>query len=192
MSLLTTTQLPYAPRLDALGLEGKLRSFSELRGQRVDLLHVNSPFEQPSIGVLAAPVIAERTVVTCYDLIPYRFSDIYLPDAGAKAWYQSRLGMLVSSDAIVTDSQSAADDVVRMLNVDRTNRHVNRCRNGRAVRAADRHARRADGRTQQGRCLRCSPGSSWCRPARSGARTSMVPSTRTADSTRSFGSVTNC
>ncbi|MGK0333112.1 MAG: glycosyltransferase involved in cell wall biosynthesis [Minisyncoccia bacterium] len=110
--------LPYVPRLDALGLEGKLRSFSELRGQRVDLLHVNSPFEQPSIGVLAAPVIAERTVVTCYDLIPYRFSDIYLPDAGAKAWYQSRLGMLVSSDAIVTDSQSAADDVVRMLDVD--------------------------------------------------------------------------
>ncbi|MFT5979061.1 MAG: hypothetical protein ACI9AO_001915, partial [Ilumatobacter sp.] len=45
--------LPYASRLDTLGLEGKLRSFSELRGQRVDLLHVNSPFEQPSIGVLA-------------------------------------------------------------------------------------------------------------------------------------------
>jgi glycosyltransferase involved in cell wall biosynthesis len=110
--------VPYAPRLDALGLEGKLRSFSELRGQRVDLLHVNSPFEQPSIGILATPVIAERTVVTCYDLIPYRFSDIYLPDAGAKAWYQSRLGMLVSSDAIVTDSQSAADDVIRMLSVD--------------------------------------------------------------------------
>jgi len=110
--------LPYVARLDALGLEGKLQSFSELRGQRVDLLHVNSPFEQPSIGELAVPVIAERTVVTCYDLIPYLFSDIYLPNAGAKAWYQSRLGMLVSSDAIVTDSQSAADDVIRMLNVD--------------------------------------------------------------------------
>jgi glycosyltransferase involved in cell wall biosynthesis len=110
--------LPYVPRLDALGLNGKLRSFRELRGQRVDLLHVNSPFEQPSIGALATPVIAERTVVTCYDLIPYRFSDIYLPDAGAKAWYQSRLGMLVSADAIVTDSQSAADDVIRMLSVD--------------------------------------------------------------------------
>lgn len=110
--------MPYAARLDALGLEGKLRSFSELRGQRVDLLHVNSPFEHPSIGELAAPVIAERTVVTCYDLIPYLFSDIYLPDAGAKAGYQSRLGMLMSSDAIVTDSQSAADDVIRMLNVD--------------------------------------------------------------------------
>lgn len=110
--------LPYVPRLDALGLEGKLRSFSELRGQRVDLLHVNSPFEQPSIGTLATPVIAERTVVTCYDLIPYRFSDIYLPEAGAKAAYQSRLGMLVAADAIVTDSQSAADDVVRMLGVD--------------------------------------------------------------------------
>ena len=110
--------VPYVARLDALGLEGKLRSFSELRGQRVDLLHVSSPFEQPSIGVLAVPVIAGRTVVTCYDLIPYRFSDIYLPDPGAKAWYQSRLGMLVSSDAIVTDSQSAADDVIRMLDVD--------------------------------------------------------------------------
>ena len=110
--------LPYVSRLDTLGLEGKLRSFSELRGQRVDLLHVNSPFEQASIAVLVAPLIAERTVVTCYDLIPYRFSDIYLPTKGDKAWYQSRLGMLVSSDAIVTDSQSAADDVVRMLNVD--------------------------------------------------------------------------
>lgn len=110
--------MPYAPRLDRLGLEGKLVPFSELRGVHVDLLHVNSPFEQPNIHLLQTPVVADRTVVTCYDLIPYRFSDIYLPDVGAKAWYQSRLGLLVAADAIVTDSESAAHDVVDMLGVD--------------------------------------------------------------------------
>ncbi len=110
--------MPYAERLDRLGIDGKLRSFSEIRGWQADVLHVNSPFEHPAIGVLTTPVVARSTVVTCYDLIPYRFSDIYLPDAGTKAGYQSRLGMLVAADAIVTDSESAAADVVRMLGVD--------------------------------------------------------------------------
>jgi glycosyltransferase involved in cell wall biosynthesis len=110
--------MPFVPRLEQLGIDAKLRPFSELRGERVDVLHVNSPFEQPSIQVLNVPVVADRTVVTCYDLIPYRYSDIYLPDAGTKAWYQSRLGLLVAADAIVTDSESAAADVVNMLGVD--------------------------------------------------------------------------
>jgi glycosyltransferase involved in cell wall biosynthesis len=110
--------MPFVSRLERLGIDAKLRSFSELRGEQVDLVHVNSPFEQPSIQMLNVPVVAERTVATCYDLIPYRYSDVYLPDPGTKAWYHSRLGLLVAADAIVTDSESAAADVVSMLGVD--------------------------------------------------------------------------
>ncbi|MDG1265945.1 MAG: glycosyltransferase family 1 protein [Ilumatobacter sp.] len=110
--------MPFVPRLEQLGINAKLRSFSELRGDCVDVVHINSPFEQASVRVLNTPVAAARTVVTCYDLIPYRFPDKYLPDQSSKAWYQSRLGLLVAADAIVTDSQSAADDVVSMLGVD--------------------------------------------------------------------------
>lgn len=111
-------RLPNVDRLDALGLGDKMRSFRELRGTRVDLLHVNSPFERPALSDLRVPVDAATTVVTCYDLIPLLFSDHYLPTASARAGYQARLMMLHTADAIVTDSESAAADVISVLGVD--------------------------------------------------------------------------
>ena len=110
-------ELPHVPRLDELDLGDRLRSFSELRNADVDVLHVNSPFELLPYGEVMAPVRARRLVVTCYDLIPYRFPDRYFTHPVARARYRVRLNMLLAADAIVTDSQSAADDVADLLGV---------------------------------------------------------------------------
>jgi glycosyltransferase involved in cell wall biosynthesis len=112
-------RLPEVPRLHELGLGGRLRTFSSLRGRRVDLLHVNSPFELLPYGEIGVPVVADRLVVTCYDMIPYRYPDRYLDDPVTSARYRTRLGMLASADAVVTDSQSAADDVAELVGVPR-------------------------------------------------------------------------
>jgi glycosyltransferase involved in cell wall biosynthesis len=111
-------RMPRPDRLDELGLGDRLRSFSEVAGRDVDVLHVNSPFELPSIVDQFPPVRARQLVTTCYDLIPYLFPAHYIAERFASAAYRRRLGMIATSDAVVTDSQSAADDVVRHLGVD--------------------------------------------------------------------------
>ena len=65
------------------------------------------------------PVHARRVVVTCYDLIPRRFPLAYLANITADTRYRNRLAMLTAADAIVTDSQSAADDAAEFLGIDR-------------------------------------------------------------------------
>lgn len=111
-------RMPRPDRLDDLGLGDRLRSFSEMAGRDVDVLHVNSPFELPNIVDQFPPVRARRLVTTCYDLIPYLFPEHYIAERFASVAYRRRLGMIATSDAVVTDSQSAADDVVRHLAVD--------------------------------------------------------------------------
>ena len=116
-AFLWNDNLPRVARLDTLGLATKLRSFSEVRGTDVDILHVNSPFELLDFGEIAAPIRARKVVVTCYDLIPYRFPDRYLSDPTTSVRYRTRLGLLATADAVVTDSQSAATDVETLLGV---------------------------------------------------------------------------
>lgn len=111
-------RMPRPERLDELGLGDRLRSFSDVAGRDVDVLHVNSPFELPSIVDQFPPVRARHLVTTCYDLIPYLFPEHYIAQRFASAAYRRRLGVIATSDAVVTDSQSAADDVVRHLGVD--------------------------------------------------------------------------
>lgn len=103
--------LPPSPRFAEFGLGKRLRAFSDVRGLDVDVLHIGSPFELPRASDLLAPVRAKRLVVTCYDLIPYLFPDRYLTDPGFDIMYRTRLGLIATADAVVTDSQSAADDV---------------------------------------------------------------------------------
>ncbi len=110
--------LPRPERLDALDLGGRLRSFSEVRGTDVDVLHLNSPFEGLRIGDFMPPVRARRLVATCYDLIPYRFPRQYLGNSLARARYRNRLALLTVADALVTDSQSAANDASELLGID--------------------------------------------------------------------------
>ena len=111
--------LEESPRVRELGLGDRLQPFSSLRGEVVDVLHINSPFESLRLRDLVVPVRAERTVVTCFDLIPYRFPARYLVDPIRSARYRTRLGLVVSADAVVTDSRSAADDVHELLGVSR-------------------------------------------------------------------------
>lgn len=111
-------RLPWTDRISALGVNDRLLSFSDVRGHDVDVLHVNSPFEVPAIGDLLPPVRAQRLVVTCYDIIPRLFPHWYLESRHKSSAYRRRLGLLLAADAVVTDSQSAADDVVEHLGVD--------------------------------------------------------------------------
>lgn len=111
-------RLPWVRRLDTLDLGDRLQPFSALRGRSVDLVHVNSPFELVSIQDFQLPVVARRTIATCYDLIPQVFPQIYLGDLITKARYQTRLQLLLAADEIVTDSESAAADVSRLLDID--------------------------------------------------------------------------
>jgi glycosyltransferase involved in cell wall biosynthesis len=78
---------------------------------------VNAPFEMTDYADVVVPVRAERLVVTCFDLIPLRFDDVYLADRGQRARYLTRLSMLNAADAVVADSQSAADDLVELAGV---------------------------------------------------------------------------
>lgn len=110
-------RLPRVDKLDELAGDRTLRSFGELRGRRADLVHVNAPFGR-RLYEMSVPVRAASTVVTCYDLIPYLFSEHYLQNAQVRASYMSRLPMLIAADAIVTDSDSAASDAVLHLGID--------------------------------------------------------------------------
>lgn len=107
----------WSPRLDELDLGDRLRSFSEVAGLDVDVLHVNSPFEMPNATDQFPPIRARRTVATCYDLIPYLFPDHYLSGRYASAAYRRRLGAIATADVVVTDSRSAADDVISVLGI---------------------------------------------------------------------------
>jgi glycosyltransferase involved in cell wall biosynthesis len=101
------------------GFDGPTVAFSELRDAEIDVLHVASPFEPISIERLLPPCRVRRLVVTVYDVIPYRFPDVYLRDAGPAAEYRARLGLLVSADAIVTDSHAAAHELEELVGVAR-------------------------------------------------------------------------
>jgi glycosyltransferase involved in cell wall biosynthesis len=115
---LQNDRLQPVPALDRLGFGERLVPFSALAGERVDVLHVNSPFEMLDLDQVAVPVEARRLVVTCYDLIPYRFANLYLANPRVAARYRARLAMLASADAIVADSQSAAADLVELAGLD--------------------------------------------------------------------------
>ena len=110
-------RFPRPDRLDELGLGDRLRAFSDVRGLGVDVLHVNSPFETAHLSDLVPPLRARRTVVTCYDLIPFIFPQHYLPDGQLDAYYRTRLSLVATADAVVTDSQSAANDISEHLGV---------------------------------------------------------------------------
>ena len=89
----------------------------QLKGKKVSLLHITSPVEldRPIEQMLTGR--PDKLIVNLYDLIPAIFPERYLKDAGTASRYWSRLGLYSSADAILSDSQSAVDDVVRILGV---------------------------------------------------------------------------
>lgn len=98
---------------------GRTVAFGDLHDADVDLLHVTSPFEPQPIGAMLPPCRATRLVATVYDLIPYRFADVYLRDPGTSAAYRARLGLLVSADAIVADSHAAVHELEELVGIPR-------------------------------------------------------------------------
>lgn len=103
----------------ALGLTRPVRTWAELVGRTVDVLHTTGPLDPERAEFRHVPVASRRHAVTCYDLIPLIFAERYLTDPIISARYRSRLGVLAAADAVLCDSQSAADDVHRLLGVGR-------------------------------------------------------------------------
>lgn len=110
--------LPTDPRLLDIVPADRFVPIHDLAGQPIDVFHMTSPFESvPADHLLpAAPV--GGLVATCFDLIPYRFQERYL-DPHERPTYLTRLTVLQTCAAIVTDSASAADDCHQLLGVPR-------------------------------------------------------------------------
>ncbi|HWL42904.1 MAG TPA: glycosyltransferase [Ilumatobacter sp.] len=110
--------LPTDPRLLDIVAPDRLVPIGDLAGVPIDVFHMTSPFESVPVDHLlpAAPIGA--LVATCFDLIPYRFQQRYL-DHRERPQYIARLTVLNTCAAVVTDSQSAADDCAELLGVPR-------------------------------------------------------------------------
>lgn len=116
--------LAHHPDLDRLPQSIERRSTRQLRGTTADLLHVASPFEPDTLDRCHVAVRPTRLVASCYDLIPQRFPERYLTDPVKRAANRTRQAMLLIADAVVVDSQSAADDIHELVGVDRRRLHV--------------------------------------------------------------------
>lgn len=91
----------------------------------LQIYHVMSPFEEPltastmdSLWPLWARTDDMRLVVTVFDLIPLVYTQVYLANPTIRDGYMQRIELIKKADAILTISQSAADDVARLLSVD--------------------------------------------------------------------------
>ncbi|MEL6893552.1 MAG: glycosyltransferase family 1 protein [Actinomycetota bacterium] len=119
VTFVVNEQLGELDRVRALGLERPVVTWDDVAGSSVDVLHTTGPMDPVPFEERRVPVDARRQVVTCYDLIPLRFPDVYLTDPLGSARYRARLGTLLAADAIVTDSESAADDLHELLGIAR-------------------------------------------------------------------------
>lgn len=84
-----------------------------LKETKPDLLHLTSFFE---VYCLSMPADI-KTVVTLHDLIPLLFEKWCFDNELAKQWYLSRLEQIKNCSKIITISNSAKEDIVRILGV---------------------------------------------------------------------------
>jgi len=83
-----------------------------------DIVHISSFFEGlgdsaiTSIGALPAYY---PTAVTCYDLIPFIYSKLYLENPVDKSWYYEKLEMLRRADLLLCISDSTRRECVEHL-----------------------------------------------------------------------------
>ncbi|MFZ4812640.1 MAG: glycosyltransferase family 4 protein, partial [Ilumatobacteraceae bacterium] len=115
---LVNPDLPIPSLLEPLIRAGKVRRSDDLGGSPLRLLHVGSPVELDVSLDRMLVGTPELLVANLYDLIPLVFPDRYLRDRSGRRRYETRLGMYVAADVLLADSQSAADDAVRLLGVD--------------------------------------------------------------------------
>lgn len=115
---------PVPRLLERFGETCQLRAMSELasgRNQR-GIWYVTSPIELDWGVEELYPPTARGTadlVVTCYDLIPLKFSSQYLADPGIRFRYDQRLQLLREASMILCISQATADDVHELMGIAR-------------------------------------------------------------------------
>ena len=102
--------------LDALALS------SLIAGIEPDLVHFSHVFEGYSERV-ALPSYSSRPSgqvlsATLYDLIPYRFPEIYLVDENFARWYAQRVRWLRNADLLLSISESSRSDAIAILDLD--------------------------------------------------------------------------
>ncbi|MCU1359981.1 MAG: hypothetical protein JWN99_1270 [Ilumatobacteraceae bacterium] len=108
---------PIPASLEHLIRTGKVVRSDEVSRERLSLLHVGSPVE---LDLPIEQIVfgqPERLVVNLFDLIPLVFRDHYLRDPGTSLRYLTRIGVYNSADRVLADSQSAADDAIRLLGI---------------------------------------------------------------------------
>ncbi len=94
---------------------------SALAALSPDYILVSSLFEgfsdniATSVGSLHSDI---PTAVVLYDLIPLIHSQIYLPNASVKAWYQNKLGHMRRSNLLLSISESARQEALTWLGSD--------------------------------------------------------------------------
>jgi glycosyltransferase involved in cell wall biosynthesis len=104
----------------------RTRASEILREQHIaalkpDVLHVASLFEgwldNVVTSVHASASLKIPTATTLYDLIPYVLPELYLQDAGYRAYYLNKLESLKRSDLLLAISSSSRDEAIRHLNI---------------------------------------------------------------------------
>jgi len=104
------------------------RSVLDLLSEPGSVYYMMSPFEMGSIPQTVVPDFILKShaplVVTLYDLIPLVLRNVYLKTPSIAKLYERRTRVLYEADLILSISQSAKEDAVRILGLDPTRIHV--------------------------------------------------------------------
>lgn len=87
-----------------------------IRALKPDVFHVTSLFEGFNDAVTG--IILNHggiNSITLYDLIPYQYSDIYLPTQDLQNWYARKLQSLKSADLLLAISGSSRQEGIELL-----------------------------------------------------------------------------
>lgn len=123
-TFLVDRDLPIPDRLEPLIRRGLVQPFDRFRppGDAASGVYLaGSLFEDERPLDRVLPVWARgpdwRTAAILYDLIPFRFAEIYLQDRLIRERYLARLEVLHSVDHLLAISQSSAHDAVELLGI---------------------------------------------------------------------------
>jgi glycosyltransferase involved in cell wall biosynthesis len=123
-SYLLNPELPAPPSLKAF--DGRLRTNDRVSAAEASVYHVGSAFEPgvPLARIWPIPARELRLVVTLYDLIPEIFPEYYLADPNWRQRYRARTELVRRADAVVTISETTAEDAIRRLGLRPERVHV--------------------------------------------------------------------
>jgi len=88
-----------------------------IQEHKIDLFYLTSPVVFRCL-LDKSWFINTKYIVTCYDIIPYIFPDIYLRSPEIKTQYNKALEFIINSDCILAISQSVKNDMIKYIGVD--------------------------------------------------------------------------